>query len=656
MGQCFMRRNGAMFKAYIVVTTTPSSVVSASYNGVVVATGTAGSGGHATLTVKKAGQYTIASNADGAQTVTIEVTGYKQTYNVNVVGRFTLTLSTQQINSKTATTLSVTRQSSPYGEAGTGALSNGAYIYFGDVITITAGVSNTSIYNTATLKINGATFTSGNNYTVVGNATAAATTTVKSYTLTITNKSINGHSAATITVNRTSSPNQGAATGTVTAGGNKIYYGDVLKITVANANSTVYNTPSLTVNSDAFTSGDSHTVTGAVTAVANSSVKSYTLTITNKTINGNSAATITVNRTSSPNQGAATGTVTAGSNKIYYGDVLKITVANANSTIYNAPTLTVNSNAFDSGDSHTVTGAVTAAANTTVKNWKVTITNATINSNTAATVTVNRTSSPNQGAGTGNLATNSTIYYGDVLKVTVTNSNSTVYNTPTLKVNSAAFTSGNSHTVTAAVAAVATSSVKTITLTVQAGAHSTITLARTASTYAGAANNNSLISKTGANGTVSVYYGDTIKWTYSAATNYDISTHTIAGTARASGYSWSATSAVTAKTTAVGETKTCTITNSAAGFISNVKFTYTYGQTWENKFTNNTSYNVSATVSTGSVEYATLKRSGNSVILRVKNTKTSGEDDHSIMGGTLTVTSTSAIGTSYSTAMNTWYG
>ena len=549
MGQCLIHRTGVSFKAFINVTATPNSVVSVTLGGE-TQTLTAAANGLAAFTVKKKGTYSVTSNATGTQTVDVSVTTNKQTYTANIVGRFTLTISTQKINNKQATNVSVSRKSSTYAKAATGALNSGAYIYYGDVLTVSASVTSTTIYNAATLKVNSTNHTSGNDYTVTGNVTAAATTTVKSYKLTISNQTINSKTSTSITVNRTESTNQGAGTGAITNGAT-IYYGDKLTISCAAANTTIYNTPTLKVNNTAFTSGNSHTVVAAVTAAATTSVKSYTLTITNATINSKTGATVTVTRNSSTNAGAATGTVTAGANKIYYGDVLKITVANSNSTIYNGPTLKVNNTAFTSGNTHTVTGAVTAVASTSVKSYTLTITNATINSKSAATITVNRNSSTNAGAATGTVSAGANkIYYGDVLKITVANANSTVYNGPTLKVNNTAFTSGNTHTVTAAVTAVASSSVKQVTLTVQAGANSTIKLERTASTYAGAANNTNLITKTNANGTVNVYYGDTIKWTFSASTNYSISTHTIGGTARNSGYSWSATGNVTAITTA----------------------------------------------------------------------------------------------------------
>ena len=79
--------------------------------------------------------------------------------------------------------------------------------------------------------------------------------------------SISAGTQTNVTVTRTSSPNQGASTGTLSSG-SVVYYGDVLKIT-ASANSG-YNLSTFTVNGNNFTSGNTITVTSAITIVANS--------------------------------------------------------------------------------------------------------------------------------------------------------------------------------------------------------------------------------------------------------------------------------------------------------------------------------------------------------------------------------------------------
>lgn len=76
--------------------------------------------------------------------------------------------------------------------------------------------------------------------------------------------SISQGSNTTVTVTRTSSPNQGASTGTLSSG-SVVYYGDMLKIT-ASANSG-YNLSTFTVNGSGFTSGNTITVTSAISVV-----------------------------------------------------------------------------------------------------------------------------------------------------------------------------------------------------------------------------------------------------------------------------------------------------------------------------------------------------------------------------------------------------
>lgn len=151
--------------------------------------------------------------------------------------------------------------------------------------------------------------------TCVTEATTMATATditvyakwaVKTYKI-----SWNTGTGYTITVNRTKSPNGGAATGTLKSG-DAIYYGDTLTVTYT-------EDAGYTINSKGITSA---TVTGDLTSesiYATASVNAYTVSWRTGT-----TYTITVNRTHSPKKGAATGTLTNGGT-IYHGDVLAIT-------------------------------------------------------------------------------------------------------------------------------------------------------------------------------------------------------------------------------------------------------------------------------------------------------------------------------------------
>ena len=121
-------------------------------------------------------------------------------------------------NNGTGYTIAVSRTSSPYANASTGALSNGAVVYYGDVLSIayTAGTGYT-------ISSKGSTA-----ITVTGNVTSSnihCTVKVNQYTA-----SWSGGTGYTITVKRTSSPLKGATTGNLNSGA-AVYHGDVLSIT-----------------------------------------------------------------------------------------------------------------------------------------------------------------------------------------------------------------------------------------------------------------------------------------------------------------------------------------------------------------------------------------------------------------------------------------
>lgn len=116
----------------------------------------------------------------------------------------------------------------------------------------------------------------------------------------------------TIAVTRTSSPNKGASTGSISSG-TAVYYGDVLSISYTP--STGYSVSSHGVNSI--------TVSGNVTSseiYATASVLAYPASWTAS----GTGYSIKVSRTSSPKAGAATGTLTSGAT-VYYGDTLSVT-------------------------------------------------------------------------------------------------------------------------------------------------------------------------------------------------------------------------------------------------------------------------------------------------------------------------------------------
>lgn len=190
------------------------------------------------------------------------------TEDITVYAHWTPKSYTASWSAGTGTTISVSRTSSPYGAAETGALSSGATVYYGDVLTVTYTAKTG--YNLSTK--------GKESITVSGNVTATdiyATASVKEFALTYTSGS-----NYTITVNRTSSPLKGATTGKLSSGA-KIYYNDVLSVTYAA--STGYSISS--------NGGTSYTVTdniGTDKIYANVSANSYTYSIVYQSTNGTS--------------------------------------------------------------------------------------------------------------------------------------------------------------------------------------------------------------------------------------------------------------------------------------------------------------------------------------------------------------------------------
>lgn len=302
---------------------------------------------------------TVSHNADGSGTASITLKGRPGVYNdMNMFclastngnyaynGSLNITLTkinrsfTLTINAGSNTSVEVTRLESPIsGEWGP--LNSGATIYYGDVLEVTYSVGTGCTISTHT--INGSSFNSGATHTVTAAVTVRTTATVNSFTLSL---SIGSNSS--ITVNRTSSPKQGAAQGYLN-NGSTIYYGDVLSISYSV--STGYKIGTHTLNGTTFTSGVSHTVTAAVSVVTTATVRTFTLT---RTVGA--GMTLVVRRTASPNGGGSTGILT--SNTVYYGDVLELT-ASANAG-YNIELMSVNGVAYtDNPHTHTVVGAVT---------------------------------------------------------------------------------------------------------------------------------------------------------------------------------------------------------------------------------------------------------------------------------------------------------
>ena len=169
--------------------------------------------------------------------------------------------------------IAVSRTSSPNASAATGALSNGATVYYGDVLSISYGAN--SGY---TLTGQGST-----SITVSGNVTASsiyASAKVNSYTV-----SWNTGTGYSISVSRTSSPKAGAATGNLSNGAT-IYYGDVLSVSYSA--STGYS-----LSNKGQTSITVGANVGSSQIYASASPNSYTYNIVYKSSNGTSLGSST---------------------------------------------------------------------------------------------------------------------------------------------------------------------------------------------------------------------------------------------------------------------------------------------------------------------------------------------------------------------------
>ena len=230
------------------------------------------------------------------------------------------------------------------------AVQNGATIRENEVLTVNFGATAGYVLDTHT--VNGVTTESGSTVTVAGNVTAAATATAIPYALTI-----NAGTGSEITVQRISSPKQGAALGALTDGA-PIYDGDVLRATAEAA--VGYILTSATLNGKPIP--ENHTVNSNVTVAATAEEyvdpgEHYTLTIST-----DPGAAATVIRS---NEKLISGAVLAA------GDVLSVYFAPE--TGYVLETSTVNGAPFVSGGTITVSNDVSVAA-TATEEKKVSVT------------------------------------------------------------------------------------------------------------------------------------------------------------------------------------------------------------------------------------------------------------------------------------------
>ncbi len=213
------------------------------------------------------------------------------------------------------------------------------------------------------------------------------------------------------------------------------------------------------------------------------------------------------------------------------------------------------------------------AAITLYPHWSLNTYKLTISQGSGSTISVNRTSSPIGGGSTGALSNNATIYYNDVLAISI--SANTGYDIGTHTVNGSNWTSGN-HTVKGATSVVSTATKKTFKLTITQGSKSTATVNRTESPIGGASTGNLSTNAT-------LYYNDKLKVTFSASGGYHVTTHTVNGSTFTSGNTHTATAAVAVVSAAAANTYTVKFnanrgTASGSGTMADQSYTYDTAQ------------------------------------------------------------------------------
>lgn len=351
------------------------------------------------------------------------------------VSAYTLTIT----KNTGISTIRVVRTSSNYGGGSIGSLASGATIYYGDVLEVTATAS--SDYTLDTYK---------QAYTVTGNVSVAPTATPKNYILTVTvtgrvssvtvqygstSKTFTESGTAEVPYGTTVSWSAVAKTGSAmdTASGSVTMYGPQ---SIAPTASAIHYTVTVNVNAhvqsvrfgdieytssttfqatygayytwqataeDGYTlssSSGSFTVTGSLTISPTATLKSFTLSVT---VNNN-VSSVNVQRTSSPKANATIGAITNGAT-IYWGDVLTVSATPCNGFEMHAY-----QNEYTVSNNIVVAPVAKANEYKLLKNYNTGI----------AGIVVERLQSPNKGVPYGIVGNGETLYYGDVLRVTVT--------------------------------------------------------------------------------------------------------------------------------------------------------------------------------------------------------------------------------------------
>ena len=241
--------------AYTIFSATASAgtykvTANGSYNTVLNSAGAAWSYSLSGLSRGNDGKLSVEVSWDG-----ITLNNWYSGFGITVSGTETVTLTTVaasyrlSISAGTGAAITVSRTGSPNQGAFTGGLSNGAVIYYGDVLAISFS-ANTG-YDLTAHTVNGSSFESGNTLTVSAAVSVSASATPKSYTLTI---SSDVH--AVVTVMRGS---------TALNSGDSINHFDVLTVTVSPQSGWKISVADINGTAISPETAVSHTVSGNVT-------------------------------------------------------------------------------------------------------------------------------------------------------------------------------------------------------------------------------------------------------------------------------------------------------------------------------------------------------------------------------------------------------
>lgn len=396
----------------------------------------------------------------------------------------------------TGTVISVSRTGSPIGGGASGILNDGDTIYYNDVLTIV--FSPQTGYTITATSVTGAV-QSGDSWAAGANdVTAAASADPTEHTLVISEDT-----GAIISVSRTASPVGGGATGPLSDGA-VVYYSDELLVAFSAGSGYVVTTS--TINGVAVQSG-SYAAPDADVEIEETTTAYFALSVQT-----NTGAVVTVSRTASPSGHGAVEQLVDGAT-IYDGDALSISFTLV--TGYKYTSKTINDEAVSGGSAtRTVFSSITVVGFAAVLSYLLAL-----DPGVGTAISVERMSSPLQGADLGLLDNGAAIYYSDTLRVVFSAEDG--YTIATRTINGAAAAGTVDLTVVSSVACAATATLNVYYLRVvrsSSGVSGTVLRVSSQHTTSGQIYNGA-----------EIYYGDVLAVRYQIATGYTLEEATING-------------------------------------------------------------------------------------------------------------------------------